>query len=409
MRAALGNWLAASIAAIGIVVMVSPARAFTITATYDTSITNHPQASTIINTINSAINTYQAKIADPINVNITFARMYTGLGASNKGITQVSYTSYLSALQSHAVSLDDAVALTQIPGPGANPVNGNNNVWLASALGRALGLVASAPGGPDGAPLTALSVIEPSQTDPATRVIDRESVRRALLATERALPASVQAGSDGTISLYLDLMNLTTGPTPAGKYSLTAVVEHEIDEVLGSGSALNGLSNGAAVPTGPVWPEDLFRFDHFGNRSFTTSGTDSSYFSLDGTTLLARFNQTQGGDFSDWWSPGGVPHPAQVQDAFQTSGADPAMGVEWRMLDALGWSYGPIGTWVDFTWGGSESGTFANPYSSLSYAASVATPGSVVFIKGGRSTTEAPVIINPVTLTTVGGAATVGQ
>jgi hypothetical protein len=34
---------------------------------------------------------------------------------------------------------------------------------------------------------------------------------------------------------------------------------------------------------------------------------------------------------------------------------------------------------------------------------------TLLLIKGGHDTTEAPVIINSVTLTTVGGAVTVGQ
>src|SRR5947199_249081 len=81
------------------------------------------------------------------------------------------------------------------------------------------------------------------------------------------------------------------------KFSLFAVACHEIDEILGLGSALNNLQNGDPSPTGSVRPEDLFRFDASGGRSFTTDLTAISFFSIDGTTTLARFNQDANGDF----------------------------------------------------------------------------------------------------------------
>lgn len=55
------------------------------------------------------------------------------------------------------------------------------------------------------------------------------------------------------------------------------------------GSALNGLAQNAAAPTGAVWGEDLFRYDQFGNRSLNTTLASPAYFSLDGTTDLALF------------------------------------------------------------------------------------------------------------------------
>jgi hypothetical protein len=103
-----------------------------------------------------------------------------------------------------------------------------------------------------------------------------------------------------------------------------------MDEVLGLGSALPSLTD--------PFPEDLFRYDSSGNRNFTTSG-DDAYFSLDGTNLLARFNQDSSGDYGDWWSIGS--HTPQVQDAFATPGATPNLGVELTALDVVGYDLVP--------------------------------------------------------------------
>src|SRR6185295_9268981 len=56
---------------------------------------------------------------------------------------------------------------------------------------------------------------------------------------------------------------------------------------------------------------------------------------LDGNTHLAQFNQDAGGDFGDWYSPGG--QTPQIQDAFATAGSAPVLGVELRVLDVLGY------------------------------------------------------------------------
>lgn len=90
---------------------------------------------------------------------------------------------------------------------------------------------------------------------------------------------------------------------------------------------------------------DLFRYDSGGQRTYTTNG-DNAYFSLDDTTLLARFNQDPTGDYSDWWSPGdqrwsppGTPTVAQVQDAFGATGGFQELGTnELTALDIIGYT-----------------------------------------------------------------------
>jgi hypothetical protein len=259
-----------------------------ISPTFDSSITSDPKAATIMNTINTAIAVYRTRFSDPITVSIKFQKMTSGLGSSSTYYGTISYTSYLAALSNHATTADDAIALAHLPVGPNNPVNGNANMAVTTANLRALGFAATPP------------------------------------------------GPDSTISLNTSICNLDRSSIDPTKYDLLAVVWHEIDESLGFGSALNGFANGAPAPTGPVWGEDLFRYDQTGNRSLSTTRTSQAFFSIDGTTHLARFNQTAGADFQDWFTA--APHTPQVQDAVATAGATPDLGVELTALDVIGFT-----------------------------------------------------------------------
>lgn len=258
---------------------------------FDTTITSDPQAALIEATINSAIAVYQSDFSDQITVSIKFQEMSTGIDLCSEYSDTFLYSDYIAALVAHATTADDATALAHLTNGAYNPVNGNQYINLNLPLARALGFSASPPAG------------QP----------------------------------DGTISLCTSVMNLSAAQTNANYYSLFAVVSQEIDEVLGLGSALDNLTNGAAPPAGAVCPEDLFRYNQSGARSFTTAVNTIAYFSLDGTTEFAQFNQYQGGYFSDWYSYYGGQTP-QVQDAYSTPGAVPVLGVELRVLDAIGFT-----------------------------------------------------------------------
>jgi hypothetical protein len=128
---------------------------------------------------------------------------------------------------------------------------------------------------------------------------------------------------------------------------LFAAVEHEIDEVLGLGSALNGTT----TPSVP-WTEDLFRWHSAGTPGTRSYAADASttnpcggstplaYFSIDGgTTDLDDFNNCNNtGDYGDW-----IEHTLspQVQDAFIGAGGSPSLSItspEVRALDVIGFS-----------------------------------------------------------------------
>src|SRR5262249_19332316 len=159
---------------------------------------------------------------------------------------------YRAALQSHATTADDAKAVASLPAGPKNPVNANPSVQVQEPLAVVLGLV-----------------------------------------NQPVAAASIQ--------LNTSICNLDRTSTDAKKFDLQAVVMHEINEVLGFGSLLDGVSNGTATSTGAVFADDLFRYSAPNARSFTTSATAQAFFSFDGgQTNIAQFNQKAGDDFGDW-------------------------------------------------------------------------------------------------------------
>jgi hypothetical protein len=251
-----------------------------ITPTFDSSITNDSNVTSIENAINTAISRYEADFADPITVNITFQESTsTPLGQSSSSVGTVSYFSYLNALILDQKTSDDTLALAHLPSVTQFQMFfGTSNIDVKTANLKAVGLGGS-------------------------------------------------ANPDGTITLNT---SITTpgGFGSSGPFDLMSVTEHEIDEVLGLGSALPDT-------TGNPLPEDLFRYTAGGARSFDTISGTQAFFSIDGTTDLAQFHQRNGdmGDFGDWQNA----IAPRVQDWQATGGAAPALGVELRALDVIGY------------------------------------------------------------------------
>lgn len=280
---------------------------FTIVPTFDSTLTSDPNFSLILSNINAAITLYRSCFSDQITVYIQFLNTASGIGRASKVFYTNSYPGYFSALSNHATTADDLAGVAKLPNSATNPVNGSGLVYMSLPLARALGFTNANP--PMGRP-------------------------------------------DGVIYLNTAMMNLTANPTNASDYSLFAVVCAQINNVLGFGSVLNGLTNLAPTPTGPVRPEDLFRYDQNGLRSFTTDPNVTAYFSLDGLTHLAQFNQLQGGFYSDWNSFSVVTNASgalqtnntlpQIQNAFPQAGTAPNMEVELRVLDVIGYTRIPF-------------------------------------------------------------------
>jgi hypothetical protein len=265
--------------------VLPPSAGLTINAMFDTTITSDPNSAAIENTINTAIADIQSMFSDPITVTINFKEITTGLGQSSTAYYNLSYSNFLSALKADAKTSDDFTAITLLPNSPADPVSGSSTINVKAANLKALGF-------------------------------------------------AIVGQLDGTVSVNTSRTN-PGSPGSSLAYSLLPVIEHEIDEVLGLGSSLQ-----ATGPTsGGIFPEDLFRYDQTGARSFTTTSSVTAFFSIDGVHALNQFdNQNDGGDFGDWQSnplPIGV--SPQVQDAFASPGVTPALGVELRALDVLGY------------------------------------------------------------------------
>ncbi len=271
----------------------------TIVATFDSSITSSRDATTIQTieqTINGVISEYEAAFSDPITVNITFKDLgpqtTIGLAQSNTMYFQISYSNFLSMLTDIASTSNDinkTTALAHLPKTSTDPVLG-------------------------------------------------ETIMNIKYANLAALDGRV-SGFPSTVSIDISQCNLdrTTINPNKYKYDLAAVAAHEIDEVLGLGSNI-GHQFTKKDNNGLILPEDLYRYDQSGNRSPSTDTSAKAYFSLDGTTRLAQFNQNSGGDYGDW-ATGSVPH---VQDAFCTPGVIIYPNVEFVALDVLGYHFNPL-------------------------------------------------------------------
>jgi len=294
------NALKLSVILIALHFVARPAAAsLIITPTFGANITSDANASIIESSINAVIANYESLITTSISINVTFQEMSTGLGQTSASVYQIPYSSYVTALFNHAQSADDLTAIAQLSKSATlDPVDGQSSVYMKGADVKALGI---------------------------------------------NFFAATHAASEGTISLNTSIMNLSrSGNQDSAKYDLQAVVSHELDEVLGLGSSLgSGLIYAS--------PEDLFRYAANGaggtcstvkGRSFSTSA--AACFSIDGSTGLAQFNNTGSGDSGDWLTPGKASN-AQIQDANGTPGTQPALGVELRALDVIGYDLSAAG------------------------------------------------------------------
>ena len=339
--------------------------ALTIQPIFDNSIQNDPQAATIEATINSAIGVYEASFSDPISVQMEFQETTMGLaqnyiinnGGPNGNASNyivVNYSDYRAHLLYNATTEDDAKAIAYIPNQVGNPVNGAGYVFLRRPLARAVGFT-------------------PDNSD----------------------------GPDGLVSLNTSIMNLSASQNDTNKFSLFSAVSHEIDEVLGFGSALD-LIKLQIDTASAIEPEDLFRYTGAGARSFSSDDLSVSYFSLDGISAIARFNQNTTGDCGDWYGD-----TLLVQNAFATRGAAPNLMVEMRVLDVIG--YHPINApiWVDFS-AAAGDGRYEFPFNTLANAVNAVASEGTIEVKPSTST-ETITISKPMQIIAYRGTASIGH
>ena len=334
---------------------VLPAHAsLLITPTFDSSITSDSNAASIEGAINSAIQMFDNLYSNPITVSIYFQEG-GGLGDSNTVVYEGAYTTVYSALVATDANPAAIAALNANGGDPftngfVNPEGGVNEIEIKSANARALGFNV-APG----------CVVTPTGNGHSGNNVPNIC----------ALSGS-GVSVDGIVSLQTAITDPPNSPQ-SSYYDLLSTAEHEIDEVLGLGSAIencNPTSNGASTvcvdgslnagnntPFGVGTLEDLYRWNApaGGIRStlnINCSSPTSAYFEYGPNTgKIAQFNNAcNGADFGDWESnpiPAGV--GAQVQDAFAAPGQTPVYGQS--EIDAM--------TAIGYTLATPEPGTLA--------------------------------------------------
>lgn len=298
------KWSSAWVAGAAAVFLASSAQAVQIIPTFDSSITSAANSAEIESTIIAATRFY-TNFSDPVDVNI-----YFGLGSTNHLVGE-SLTSFYGAAYSDYL--------------------------------EGLGIQASLH--PENTVLqTAYSNLQHGNT--AENVVTSSANLDALLVPFGiTLPGVVDGAFDGAITLSDSPGEIVfSGPVGPGQYDAFAVVQHEIDEVLGVGSALNQVWG--APGSGAISALDLDRYDGFQSPSYTYDPSEHAYFSYDGgATDIEDYNQIGGRDYGDWAKIGcsGIQH---VQDWGFCSGA-PRFGLtrsspEVFELQAIGYNLTPV-------------------------------------------------------------------
>jgi len=143
----------------------------------------------------------------------------------------------------------------------------------------------------------------------------------------------------------LEAIKALTRPVSPGNFDGQMFTEHEIDEVLGSGSHLN-------TPAPQYFsPIDLFSWASLNARNTSPSG--QRFFSIDrGLHYIVQFNQNPDGDFGDYDSDDFCPATRlHVQNAFNCDGQSTdisATSPEGISLDVIGYDLVASGTTSQF-------------------------------------------------------------
>ena len=229
---------------------------------------------------NNAVGVFQSLFTDQVTAKILFRYSNTlpdgsaipagSIARSNFVIYGPGWASYIATLTADAKSSNDATAIANFP---ATPQS--SSIRTGAPAGRAQGR--GEPG---------------------------------VMCADSSVPSPAVPGCDydGIVTVVSGFPFSFTRPLAAGTFDAQRLIEHEIDEVLGTSSGLN-LAN----PIVQWRPIDLFSYSAAGTRNVTSSG--SRYLSIDGgTTNIVGLNQNPSGDFGDWLSP--TCTPAYVQNAF---------------------------------------------------------------------------------------------
>jgi hypothetical protein len=279
-----------------------PTTGLIIHATFDSSITNNPNAAAIEAMINRSISIYESLFSDPITIQIYFRYATTGpdgtplpnvIGQSDSIVYVVPWSTFINALTADATTSNDNVANASLPGTALSP-----NIGPHSANGRAV-----------------------------------------RLNTPPAMFANGTVGSggpyDGIVTLNSAAPLQFTRPTSAANFDAQRTTEHEMDEVMAFASHAD-VSN--------LRTQDLFSWSSAGQRNVSSSG--GRYFSINGGVAnIVGFNQNPNGDFGDWSSTACPQAHPYVQNAFACMGQSSDVTVtspEGINLDVIGFDLADV-------------------------------------------------------------------
>jgi hypothetical protein len=291
---------------------VAQAHALLIVPTFDSTLTGNANAAALEAAINTAASTIGGLYSNPGTVQVLFDFDSGVLGETQSGEALLTYPNYATQL-----AADSA----------AHPTN----TVLATAVANL------------------------SKGNAADDVVGTTAFLRVGLGlTGSAVAPSLTSGS-GTYDSIISIGNLSTTPAGAGQNSqAVAVVEHELDEVLGGGGTGTTLNDSQSlfvpyVGAGKVvlGPTDFYRYQSAGSTcadvtsttSYTTNSSEVACYSIDGgNTAIVQMNEAGNGvaDYGDFATPPGTPN---IQDAFYTGTTDiySSASPEFQMLESIGY------------------------------------------------------------------------
>lgn len=343
--------------AVGIAFGVGMASADSISFTCDSTV-GTLEGSGVCGYLNSTIASIYTNAFTNTNASIYVTTNSGGLAETYAPTNFVTYSTYYSALTAESGNAGfDTTAFNSLAtgatGAGTEPtIFGTADVGITSALANGLGIPGSATyngalyGEDPGAGGTDLT--------PTICVLGSPNCYNAVI--ELVTPGGLTGESSGTQSLWFrDVAGTPSGPQPGSAYDAFEVLEHEIDEVLGTASC-DSVGNGPVAVndctrTGPPSPAavDLFRYSAANTRVFNSLTT--AYFSPNGgvtDTNGNTYNTTASGeDYADFHQGCVFVQDAEGcpgQSADITTDYLGGAGPELQILNAVGYDLQPVTT-----------------------------------------------------------------
>ena len=281
--------------------------------------------------LNNTIAPEYANTFNNANANVYIAATNQGLADSTTGFFNlVTYSAYQTALQSQ--STDPAKAFVPATEPG---IFGGDSVDLTSALAQALGITTALTNGGSIEGLTAGGSACTTYATPGSGCYN------GIIQVND--PTHLKSQTNGQGYTYRTLGGSTNGTT--SNYDFFGVVEHELDEVLGTSSCISTQGDVLSNSQNCAAAVDLFRYTSSGTRTFDTIGA-TAYFSPDvGVTDYqgnTYNNQANGRDWADFSNSctfvqdaQGCPNGATFD--VLTDGIGGTVGPEIAILNAVGY------------------------------------------------------------------------